>query len=179
MIYEEKLITYKNLNIGQEIQGYKDGSLSSNFIAFVKAINPSFVIVEMWKRGGIEEKINSSAMFKVKLTEDEFRQKYKNKADEIVKNIQKKLNRDEIGYHEMWNAWISYDPYEMAKYCIKEKIEIVGCCYDIIPKISFTGTMLDVGICVEYEDGERFWCHYRSETIEDMLRNYNKEQNDE
>lgn len=173
MIKENKLVTYKNLNIGQKIGGYRDGTFTSYFNAFVKSITPSFVIVEKWREGGNIEKINSSAMFFVEMSDDEIKQKYHHKASEIVKNLQNKLHRDEIGYHEMWNGWISYNPYEMAKYCIDEQIEIIGICYDIVPKQAFPGKMLDVGICAEYEDGTRFWCHYDSETINYILREFN------
>ncbi len=26
----------------------------------------------------------------------------------------------------------------------------------------FSGDTLDVGVCAEYDDGERIWCHFRS-----------------
>ena len=172
---EHKLVTYKQLKIGQEIKGTEISGCSRGFAAFVKTINPAFVTVEMWRKGGTEEKIDSSVMFSVEMTEEEFEEKYFEKAKEVLESIQNKLHQDEIGYHEMWNSWLYGTPYEMASYCIKEKINIVGYASDIIPKIAmFSGDTLDIGVCAEYEDGKRFWCHYRYSDIEKMLKRYER-----
>lgn len=170
---ECKLVTYKNLKIGQEIRGTNDGGCDSSFIAFVKAINPAFITVEKWRIGGDEEKINSTLMFKVELTEDEFNSKYREPAKEVLKGINNRLHKDEIGYHEMWNAWLYGTPYEIAKECVKNGIRVVGYSAEIHPKIAmFSGDTLDVGVCAEYEDGERFWCHFRSKDIKEMINDY-------
>ena len=61
----------------------------------------------------------------------------------------------------------------MAAYCAKEKIKVVGHSTDITPKDPmFSNDILDVGVCAEYENGERFWCHYRSRSIENMKEVY-------
>lgn len=170
---ETKLVTYKNLHVGQEIKGYETEKKHCGFTAYVKCISPAYVYVEMWRKGGKVEKIDSTVMFSVELTESEIQMKYRTKAKEVMKNIQNKLYRDEIGYHEMNNSWLSYDPYEMAQWCAKEKIKIVGHCVDITPKTAmFSGEKLDVGVCAEYEDGERFWCHYKSAYMLGMLDDY-------
>lgn len=171
---ERKYVTYKNLKVGQEIHGYKDGNLTSGFTAYVKEINPAFVTVEKWRKGGTEEKLNSTFMFSVEMTEEEFKDKYREKAKEVVENIQKPLHRDEIGYHEMWNSWLFGTAYEVAAACVKENIRIVGNCKDITPKRNMiSGEKLDLGVCAEYEDGERFWCHYSAQMLEDMLELFN------
>ncbi|WP_326514803.1 hypothetical protein [Clostridium intestinale] len=168
---EKKSVTYKNLKIGQEIKGHKLENLSSSYSAIVKAINPAYVTILKW--GKIEEKIDSRSLFDIEMTQQEFKDKYKETAKEILKNIKNKLHLDEIGYHEGWNTWLYGTPYEMAQYCIKDKIKIVGYCKDIIPKIAmFSGDTLDIGVCAEYEDGERFWCHYRYQDIERLFKRY-------
>lgn len=53
---EEKFVTWKNLKVGQEIRGTRDGNWDRSFRAIVKSINPAFVTVEMWRAGGKEEK---------------------------------------------------------------------------------------------------------------------------
>lgn len=170
---EEKLVTYKNLKIGQEIKGTENGGAFRMFSAYVKAINPAYVTVEIWGKGGEEEKIDASFMFRVEMTEEEFQRKYRSGAREVLLGIQNKLNRDELGYHEMWNAWLYGSPYEIASYCAKNKMKVVGYSSDITPKHSmFSGDILDVGVCAEYEDGERFWCHYRSEDIKKMVERH-------
>ena len=49
---ENKLVTYKHLTVGQEIKGTEDGCYRRSFSAIVKSINPAYVTVEMWRRGG-------------------------------------------------------------------------------------------------------------------------------
>lgn len=172
---ENKLVTYKHLAIGQEIKGTEYEGCSRSFSAIVKSINPAFVIVEMWRKGGEEQKIDSSLMFKVEMSEEEFEEKYRDKAKEVITGIQNKLHGDQLGYHEMWNAWLYGTPYEIASYCIKNNMKVVGHSTDITPKIAmFSGDTLDAGVCAEYEDGERIWCHFRTEDINKMLECYSE-----
>ena len=170
---ETKLITSKNLKVGQEIKGTKGGGWQRMFSGIVKSVNAAYVTVDMWGKGEREEKIDASYMFYVELTEKEIEEKYKDKAKEILKNIQNRLHRDEIGYHEMWNTWVYGTPYEMASYCVKNKMNVIGHSTEIIPKMAmFSGDILDVGVCAEYENGERFWCHCRSSDIKKLLDRY-------
>lgn len=167
---EHKYVTYKALKVGQEIKGYKDGNLTSAFTAYVKAINPSFITVNKWSKDGEEEKISTHFTFAVELTEEEFNNKYKEKAKEVATNIQNKLYKDQIGYHEMWNSWLYGTPFEIAAACVKEHITIMGHCKDIEPKENmFSRDTLDIGVCAEYEDGERFWCHFSTKMMEDLI----------
>ena len=63
--------------------------------------------------------------------------------------------------------------YEIAKECVKQNMRVIGHSPDIVPKHAmFSGDLLDVGVCAEYEDGERFWCHFRSQDIKEMLEEY-------
>ena len=169
---ELKRVTYKNLKLGQEINGtYKEG-LYRGFRAFVKDINLAYVTVEMWEKGGKEEKISTDHLFRVEMSEKEFEQKYRNGAKEVLQGIQNKLHGDEIGYHEMWNSWLFGTPYEIAKYCVGNKMKIVGYSTDIVPKQTFQEDIMDAGVCAEYEDGERIWCHFWSSRIKEMVNRY-------
>lgn len=171
---EKKKVTYKQLKIGQEIKGTVSGYCSSSFSAIVKDINPAFVTVLVW--GTRKEKISSEAMFEVEMTDDEIAEKYREQAKEVLKGIQNTLHKDQIGYHEMWNSWLyAGTVYEIASYCVKDKMKIVGHCTEIHPKTAmFSGDILDIGVCAEYEYGERFWCHYRSSDLARLLKR-NKE----
>lgn len=170
---ENKLVTYKHLKVGQEINGTKGGGLRSAFCAIVKSINPAYVTVEMWREGGREEKIDASLMFEIEMTEEEFNAKYREKAKEVLRGIQNKLHGDELGYHELWNAWLYGTPYEIAKECIANNMKVIGYSPDILPKHTMlSGDLLDIGVCAEYDDGERFWCHFRSDDIKKMLERY-------
>lgn len=173
MVRKRKYVTWKSLKKGQEIHGYKRGTLTSGFYAVVESANVAFVTVLKW--GTDEEKIPAEeTMFEVDMTEDEFKSKYAKGAAEVIQALQNLLAEYEIGYHEMWNAWISYDPYEMAAECQDKKIKVIGVCNDITPKhIMFDPDfILDIGICAEYSDGERFWCHASRKYLDDMLSDY-------
>lgn len=173
---EKKQVTYKNLKKGQKISGIEGVNSSSSFNAYVKEVNPAFVTVEMWHLGGEEEKINSDAMFLIELTDEEIREKYNEKAKDVVQNIQTVMLRDEIGYHDMYNAWLSNNPWELTQACVRKNLSILGHCRDIKPKTAMlSGDKLDVGVCAE-TDGERFWCHFRSEDIRVLARRYEKYQ---
>jgi hypothetical protein len=168
---ENKKVTYKHLQPGQEIKGYSLDGRSCLYTAIVKSINPSFVTVLAW--GKLEEKIDSRGLFYIKMSEQEIKDKYRDKAKEVLNCLKNKLSRNEIGYHEMWNTWLSYTPYEIAQNCAEYKIKVLGYCSDITPKTAmFSGDTLDVGVCAEYEDGERFWCHFQYKNIEKMLKKY-------
>lgn len=170
MLFNRKSVTWRHLQPGQEIKGYGSNGSTCMFTAYVKEVNAAFVTVEMWSPGGRIEKIDADAMFSIEMTRKEIEAKYFTKAKEVLNNIQIKLHNDEIGRHEMWNAWLDCDPYSMAQYCIEHKFNVVGYCTDIIPKTSWlSGEVLDVGVCIEYEDGDRFWCHWRSRYIEEMI----------
>ena len=69
---EEKKVTYKYLKGGQEIKGTEGNGYNAGFTAYVKAINPAYVTVEMWKKGGTEEKLDASLLFLVEMSEEEF-----------------------------------------------------------------------------------------------------------
>ena len=165
---DTKFVTAKNLKVGQEIKGWKIGNGRSMCTKVVQEVTP-FQVRVAWRVEDEGEWVDASAMFEIELTDKELYDKYRKDAEEIQAALKNKLLRDEIGYHEMWNAWLSYDLYEMAQYCRKEKIKIVGYSEDIIPKHSWVGTLLDIGICAENEDGERFWCH-TSRDIFDYLQ---------
>lgn len=174
---EEKRITYRQLKKGQKINGTEIANHHSRFTAYIKEINPSFVTVAMWVPDGKERRIDAEAWFLVEMTEEEFREKYNTKAEEVVKRIQNPMRREEIGEHEMCNSWLSSNPWELTQACIDKKLTVLGHCTDIIPKNSwFSGDKLDVGVCVEDEDGERFWCHFRLSDIKTMARRHKRYQ---
>ena len=62
-------------------------------------------------------------------------------------------------------------PFEIAKECREQRMRIIGRCKDIVPDKNYiSGCTQDIGVCAEYEDGERIWCHYSSEMLNDMLK---------
>lgn len=175
---EEKYVTYRHLKKGQEISGAKQGNSWHSFKGYVKEVNAAYVILELWNPGGPEERFPSEeTLFGIEMTEEEIKEKYNQMAGTVVKAIQNRLENYEIGYHEIFNSWLSSDPWEMAQACVKKNLTIIGSCYDIPPKHAmFSGELLDVGICAEDEDGDRFWCHFKSDSVEVMKRRYERYQ---
>ena len=174
MVRKRKYVTWRSLKKGQEIYGYKKGHGTCGFRGVVEAANVAFVTVLKW--GTDKEDIASEeTLFEVDMTEEEFRSQYSKGAAEVLQALQNKLAEYEIGYHEMWNSWIRYDPYEMAAECQERKIKVVGVCGDITPKRNLfdPDLILDIGICAEYSDGERFWCHASRTYLDEMLEQYN------
>lgn len=51
-------------------------------------------------------------------------------------------------------------------------MKIIGHCLDIFPRTTMFNTILDIGICAEYEQGERIWCHANKEDLFEMLDQY-------
>lgn len=152
---ENRKVTYKNLEVGQKINGTEYENRNSGFTAYVKDVNPAFVTVEMWRQGGDEEKIDSRSLFLLPMTEDEIIEKYNTAAGKIIEAIQNPMHRDEIGEKEMWNVWLSSNPWEMAQMCKMKKVAVLGYCRDITPKHAmFSGDVLD--------------CNWTSECVQRM-----------
>lgn len=177
IVKEDKKVTYKHLKIGRRINGTEYEKTRCGFTGYVKDINSAYVTVEMWRQGGEERKVDSRSIFLIPMTEEEIIEKYNKMAGKIIEAIQNRMHRDEIGEKEMWNAWLSSNPWEMAQLCKNKKITVIGHCRDIAPKHAmFSGDVLDIGVCAEDEDGYRFWCHFRSDYITTMKKNYQRYQ---
>lgn len=170
-------VTVRSLKKGQKISGFTHDNMHRGFVAYVKEVSPVYVTVEKWRIGSGElKKIPAYARFFIELFDEEIKDKYDRAAGEIVQSIQNKLYRDEIGSKELWNAWLSSDPWELAQNCRKYKLTILGHCTDIIPKHTISGDLLDAGVCAKDEDGYIFWCHFRSSDIKRMEKRYNRRQ---
>ena len=170
---EYKEVTWRALKPGDEVHGWRVGNCHTFAKAVVASVSPAFVTVFKW--GKFEEKIDAeTAYFEVEMSEREFKAKYAAAAKEVVKALQVKLQDYECGYHEIWNAWLSPDPYELAAHCAKHKIRILGHMVLPYPKnpMSVPEMQMDIGVCCAYEDGERFWCHACSSWLKDMQADY-------
>ena len=164
---ENKEVTWRHLKKGDKVFGYILGNRREWFKGTVTEVNVAFVEINVYEKE-IKRFSSEGSTFEVAMTDEEFEQKYFNKAKEIVNALQNKLLPDEVGYHEMWNGWVSHDPYEMACELSKERMSVIGYIELDKPKHNFSGKDMDIGIACENADGERFWCHARSEYITGM-----------
>ena len=167
---EEKYISFSELKVGMEIEGYKKGGMTgvcSKEIVSIKNNTVSF----NWG-DPLEEA--SDYMFAIALTDEELKEKYKNEVQEIKEALNHKLGQVD-GYHEMWNTWLysSSDLTKMASELKQNNLRIIGYATLTVPKHSmFSDKVLNIGIVAERTDsGERIWCHasdeYRKELLEE------------
>lgn len=143
--------------------------------AVVKAKNAAFVTLLVF--GTQEEKTSSEGtLFGVEMSDEEFRRAYQKEAEQLIASIQTKIPAYELGCHEGWNAWLNCDPYEMAAECKKNKIRVLGHCADIQPRSGpfDPDLILDIGICAQYEDGEKMWCHWSRRALDHMLSSWKR-----
>lgn len=163
-----KSIFWNSLHPGDELTSIKYKTTSK--LARWEVISANATCVVLLNKYTNEEEIYYSSDFSayVPYTDEELRERYHRSAREVVKQLQNTVYYDAIGYHEMWNGWIGTDAYEFAQALEYENIKIIGVCYDIPEKNGLIDTF-DIGIVCEYEDGERFWCHYKSEWLKDIF----------
>ena len=69
--------------------------------------------------------------------------------------------------HEMWNGWIEASWEEQLIQLRKEDFYIVGIA-DPAPPRAGMPMRHPVAIVIEYEDGDRYWCHAEKDWFDDM-----------
>lgn len=162
---ETKYISFSELKIGMEIQGYKKGCSQSFCCQEVKSIKNNSVTLS-W---GTTLENAFDYMFSVELTDEELQEKYKDTIQEIKEALNHDLGQVD-GYHEMWNSWLfARNLAEMASNLKEHKLRIIGYATLTTPKLTMFGTTLDIGVVAEYEDGERIWCHTSNEQRKRLL----------
>ena len=171
-----KKISWRRLRIGQEISGVeyiRDGMrCTSSFTGYIRSKNMHEVTVAMWRpdNESTTSYPSDTAKFEIPMTDAEFRRNHNAKARIAVAALKNKLSDYEIGCHEMANGWIETSPWELAANLKQYRYSLIGVCYDIPPKHAmFSDDILDVGICAEDEDHDRFWCHFRSQDVNRII----------
>lgn len=164
--YDEKEVTWRSLKKGTEVCGVKYSNGASYFHGIVDSVNAARVTILMW--GKEPKEFNSEdTMFRVKMSREEFEQKYEVQAREILKALKTTVPAYAIGNAERDNSWFSYDPYEMAAKCKANTflgaIRVVGVCQQPPWTHRSGGVEMDIAIVAERPNGERFWCHASSE----------------
>ena len=168
MVQNTKYVSWRALQKGMEIRGYKQEGRTCFCHGIVESANAAFVTILLW--GEKPEQIPSEeTIFEVEMSREEYMQIHKTGAIEVMKALQINLSEYEIGNHAMDNGWIRYDPYEMAARCKDRGIRIIGV-YRGLPQVR--KHHVDVGICCEREDGSKFWCHGSALLLEGMLEQF-------
>lgn len=174
---EYKTMAWRHMKQGDIIDYFKDGNTTTWGKYYVAEANVARITLWPAMPDGTYNhtapRYCDPETFKlmVEMTDAELRDKYHSKAKEIVKRLQRTIPLGDIGYHEMWNGWIGCDAYEFAQAVDDKEFEIIGVCYEIEPKIGVIDPswLYDVGIVCEYKNGERFWCHYKSDYLSNIF----------
>lgn len=160
-INEYKLVDIKDLSIGDSFRGihYPSGKSRWGPTYTVENISDTSIkCIDDWYHETTSFAKDQNIKVEIPLTTQEYKSKYFHTAKEVVKGLQHDLYTPGDAYHEMWNGWIDIDPYGMAQSAIKYKLTILS--YFTLSNAIDTR---DIGIVVEDENCERFWCHANSE----------------
>lgn len=168
---ETKKLSYKQLQKGMKLRGWRTyaGTTITRFGAYgpIESISPIEIKFE-----GSNETLNPQEIdyYEVDLTKEELISKWRPAAAHALERLKVELAGHEIGEHEMWNAWIGCDLYELARNLHEYKLTLLGHCRDVPwQKVDWLGDTLACGICVEDEEGVRFWCHVTDGHLDDLL----------
>lgn len=174
-----KKMTARNLKPGDKIYCWSDNDGTHHASVYVRSSDISGVKMGWDKDSDKVDFVGDrDATYWVPLSEIELFNKYLPKAEEIAAILRGPAYVGDWGYHEMWNGWIGGDPLDMADYMSKDHpLTLIGWApLDEIKHGWFTNS--DIAIIAEYvEDGERFWCHWSRESIDNGLEyfEYKKE----
>ena len=168
--HETKVVTWRALRKGQDVEGVVIGTSTHSFTGKVKDVNVANVTIEIFD-SRIETFNSEETQFIVPMPEKEFKQKYFEKAKEIVKAMNTELPEYEAGEHEWENSWVDGDPYLLAKNCMKFGYKLLGYFKLAEPRRYFFFPALsdsEIGFVCETKDGKRFWCHAFNEYLENL-----------
>lgn len=170
---EFKEVSWRNMRPGDIIHQFKCGNKTAMGSYKVLSANVGNIVLQStYHENAIPETYNPEE-FKliVECTEEEFRERYHKAASEVVEALQNTISYDAIGEHEIWNGWLGIDAYEFAQIISKEDFKIIDVCYDIPIKHGLFDDF-DIAVVIEYSDGERFWCHYKSQWLSDIFEDW-------
>lgn len=174
------LVDPKDIKPGDEFCGYespanKNGTHVSHMCRIV--VSEDGVPLE-WGRNPITNEVGH---FHRELTWEERDEWYHNAVDMNQPRNQLNLmglHTDLYGIadarHEMWNGWIQASWHEQLIELLDEDFYIVGI-VDPAPVRIGLPMRHPVAIVIEYEDGDRYWCHAEWDWIDNMRQESQKE----
>ncbi len=163
----------KDIKPGDEFCGYerpanKNGTHSSTMCHIVVSESGEPLC---WGKDPIEGEV---AFFHRKLTWQERDEWYRNAVD--MANSRNQMNLMGLhadlydisdARHEMWNGWIQTTWEEQLIELLDEDFFIIGIVDPAPPRMGLP-MRHPVAIVIEYEDGDRYWCHAEKNWIDDM-----------
>lgn len=171
---DTKTVKGYQLKVGDQVECYHTGDGFVSTGPVVASTKDGITLA--WRDGTIAVKnLPYDYDYEVMLTHEEFKAKYEAQAVSVINALKNRVESYELGEHTMDNGWTDIDAYQMAKYCSERNIRPYGVCYNITPRQTFCGELLDVGICAVDADGDKIWCHYKKEWLEEIFDNWERE----
>ena len=165
------LISYHTKNIrecsiGTQFTAYenpKTHSFSSGATRTIKEFLPEGVkCSNSWTKQ--DEIFSYDINIHIDFTEEEIYKRDFDKAREIALAMKHEMYDEGDATHEMWNGWITTDPYKMAKTAKEQDIFVLG--WFKLKDYQRRMNGLDIGIVAEDFNGNRIWCHAKSSWFE-------------
>lgn len=170
---ETKTLTADQMRVDQRFETYIVGNRSTmTWKDCIKEIRDDCIVIYDKSRPTLgSEEIPRNALFEVELTAEEFNTKYREAAKGIYEILSGSEYIGDHGYHEMYNGWIGQNCQWLYKNLQEESLQLVGWFWLSEIKHGWFDDC-DIGIIAEDKDGERFWCHYSKESIDQMCEMY-------
>ena len=171
-IFNTKKVPITALKVGDSFTHihYPDGRISMGPEYTVQEIKDGVVTCfDGWHLGLVN--FDTDIIVEIDMTKDEVHARDFDKAKEVAQAMQHEMYDQGDAYHEMWNAWLDPDPYEMAKYCKENSMFIRGWFKLQSPKVVMS-CECDIGIVAEDSCGDVFWCHAPSHWFSDWKKDY-------
>ena len=173
----KKWLTFEQLIPGQKIVWYKsEGKLISPAYSFIKAVEDNTLILtsKFDKSSMIRLTLPANTLFEVYLSEEEFTNKYHELSKPLYEILKGPEYIGDKGYHSMDNSWLASSLEELYYNLSLESFKLIG--WFSLPEIKhgfFDDS--DIGIILENSEGERFWCHFKKQSIDWMTAKYERE----
>lgn len=164
MAFLTKWIPAAEAEIDFEYKGYMGGNLEEDARCWCTVVNKGNGVGWIW--GKEENAVTGITFFERDFTYAEEEEYYKSNFDENDSNSVSTLfglfsDMNSLGdaHHEMWNAWVGYDFYEMNSRLREEGIILIGICDHPPYGCHAFGEDSCAYVAEDLVTGERFWSH--------------------
>lgn len=172
MAFLTKWIPAAEAEIDYEYRGYKGGNLDPNAICLCTILNKGNGVGWMW--GNENQAIEGITFFERDFTWQEEQEYYRHNFSftnsDSISNLFGLYNDMDIGdaFHEMWNAWVGSDFYEMNNRLQEAGVILIGICDHPPYGCHAFGKNSCAYIAEDLVTGDRFWCHGSIKWVETM-----------
>lgn len=167
-----KWVSSHELKPGDVVDSYQNADGIVHMASWLVREASSLLITwDQWCDPKNRETISAlGCKFAVPMTWEEFHNQWREQAKEVVEILRAgPITALDSNSHTMWNAWLGADAYELAQSLHDNRLKLLGWFPLDSPKYSWLGEPLDIGVAAEYPDGEKMWCHYSKEWLNDII----------